>query len=292
VPLLLPARFIVTIHDLILLNYPTERATTLGPILYKIKNFAYHLIIRSAVKKSQKIIAVSDFTKKDIVRHFKIDAGKVLVTYEGVAGLNQNLGGISDDDAVLAEYHIAKPYLLYVGNAYPHKNLEGLLRVFAQLLKAKPELKLVLVGKEDYFYARLKRYAAGQGLSGGADPAVIFAGYVPDGKLTVLYRHGLAYIFPSFYEGFGLPPLEAMASGLPVVSSDRTSLPEVLGPAALYFNPADEAAMLAQIKNIIEDERLRRDLIKASREQIKKYDWQTCANKTLAIYLSCLKPNS
>jgi glycosyltransferase involved in cell wall biosynthesis len=288
VPIFCPVKFIVTIHDLILIKFPTLRATTLGPVFYKIKNLAYKIVISLAVKRAIKILAVSEYTKNAIVEQFKVDAKKIIVTYEGVADLN-----IPPDKEGLRG--VNSPYLLYVGNAYPHKNLEGLIKVFSEIKTpfikgCKGDLKLVLVGKEDYFYSRLKQYAKnffaeGRSASGGQ---VIFPGYVPDSKLKELYTNAALYIFPSFYEGFGLPPLEAMAHGLAVVSSDKTCLPEILGQAALYFNPEDEMDMKNKIEQGLADEKLREDLINRGYEQIKKYSWIDCAEKTLEVYKSCL----
>jgi len=293
VPLLCPVKFVVTIHDLILIKFSTVRATALGPLAYKIKNLAYKLVILAAVKRAKKVFAVSECTKNDIVKQFKINPNKVVVTYEGVAALAPfNKGGKED--------LINPPYLLYVGNAYPHKNLEGLIKVFAQIktpldkggkgdLQIQPplikggrgDLSLVLVGKEDYFYNRLKKYA--QNFSG-----IIFPGYVPDADLAELYANALAYVFPSFYEGFGLPPLEAMARGLAVASSNKTCLPEILGDAALYFNPEDEVEMKNKIELVINDENLRASLRSRGYEQIKKYSWRECAEKTLEVYKNIL----
>jgi len=287
VPIFCPTKFIVTIHDLILTKFPTTRATTLGPILYKIKNFFYKLVIWLAVKRAKKIITVSHFTKNDIMKKFKIKTERIIVTYEGVANFTKGREGQEiDDKKIILGYNINsfhkdvqnKPFLFYVGNAYPHKNLEGLIKVYIEIYKSNPNLALILVGKEDYFYKRLKDFANKLNIK------VIFPGYVPDNQLGILYRQALAYVFPSFYEGFGLPALEAMAYGCPVVSSNQASMPEILGNAAIYFNPYNEKEMANQIKKIIEDDNLRQTLIKKGLEQVKKYSWQECAKETLAIY--------
>lgn len=292
VPLFCPVKFVVTIHDLILIKFPTLRATTLGPLVYKIKNLAYKIVISAAVRRARKVLAVSEFTKNEVVKQFGIAPGKIIVTYEGVANLSvsSSVSGKSLIDespkfkGFLSSVEMTnKPYLLYVGNAYPHKNLEGLVKIFSEINKARPELSLVLVGKEDYFYSRLKQFAK------NFSAKIIFPGYVPDAELAGLYANALAYIFPSFYEGFGLPPLEAMAHGLPVASSDKTCLPEVLGQAALYFNPDDAVDMKSKIEKIITDENLRADLRNRGEAQAKKYSWTDCAEKTLAVYKNSLK---
>jgi len=290
VPIFCPAKFIVTIHDLILTKFPTTRATTLGPFLYRIKNWAYKAVIWLAVKRAKKIIAVSKFTKDDVVKQFKVKPDKIIVTYEGVANLSKGRDSLfaakSDDKKTLLRYNINRPFLLYVGNAYPHKNLEGLIKVFIKLHKKQPDLKLVLVGKEDYFYKRVKEYANQLGLwnNNQADAPIIFPGYVPDAELEILFQKAIAYVFPSFYEGFGLPPLEAMAKGCPVVSSNKASMPEVLENAAIYFNPDDENEMQEQIERIISDKDLRDQLIKKGFVQVKKYGWWECARRTREVY--------
>jgi len=301
VPIFCPTKFIVTIHDLILIKFPTLRATTLGPWFYKIKKLAYKIVITMAVRRAKRIIAVSNFTKNDIIQQFKIKPAKIIVTYEGVKDLTLHpaftppmTGGARQAG------NIKKPYLLYVGNAYPHKNLEGLIKIFQQLIiqisggstsnlevepPPNPDIQLVLVGKEDYFYTRLKSYAKSLDLwQENVSSPVIFPGYISDDNLAVLYRKALLYVFPSFYEGFGLPSLEAMANGCPVVSSNQTSLPEILGQAAIYFDPNNEDEMLKQIQNLINNKNLRQELVSRGYEQIKKYSWLECAKKTLEIY--------
>lgn len=290
VPIMTPVKFVVTIHDLILTNFPTMRATTLSPFWYRLKNLAYRIVISAAVHRAKKIITVSEFTKQDILNKFKVRAEKVVVTYEGVANLAKGRDSLFvaklDGQETLAQYHIAKNFLLYVGNAYPHKNLERLLKAFVRLRVTRPELRLVLIGKEDYFYKRLKDYASSLNLwqKGNINSPVLFPGYVPDAQLEILYQAAKVYIFPSLYEGFGLPPLEAMARGCPVLSSNRSSLPEILGTAACYFDPEDEADLLAKVNRLLDSETERERLIAAGFEQVKKYSWWECARKTLATY--------
>jgi len=295
VPLFTPCPFVVTIHDLILTHFPTHRATTLNPWLYRLKNLAYRLVIKVAVSRSRKIITVSEFTKKDLLAQFSLAPEKVAVTYEGVANLARGRDSLFvaklDDQETLEQYHISGHFLLYVGNAYPHKNLEALLEVFSSIWKKQPDWRLVLIGRSDYFYERLKAKARALNIwqEGNTNSPVVFPGYVSDAQLEIMYRAAAAYIFPSLYEGFGLPPLEAMARSCPVVSSDRSSMPEILGDAAAYFNPEDKDAMEAQIMAVISDEQRRQELIARGQERIKRYSWWECARETWEIYQAVLR---
>ncbi len=295
VPLFCPVQFIVTIHDLILTKFPTTRATTLDPVTYFLKNLAYRLAIKRAVKKAKKVIAVSVFTKHDIITQFKINPTKVEMIYEGVAGLqpssDSRFTSKLKPGEVLSGYCILEPYLLYVGNAYPHKNLESLIEVFAKLRKQYPDLKLVLVGRDDYFYLRLKEFVKKVMPAKYLD-SVVFPGYVPDKDLQTLFARAALYIFPSKYEGFGLPPLEAMSRGCPVISSNATCLPEIMGEAALYFEPSDEKSMSEAIVKLLTDSALRSKLVQKGYEQVKKYKWEDASLQTLGVYQDILKGKS
>ncbi len=289
VPIFCPTKFIVTIHDLILTKFPTPRASTLSPLLYKIKNFGYKIVILTAIKRSKKIITVSKFTQTDIAQQFNVPKNKIIVTYEGVAA-SITKEQSRDAQKVLLCYNIKKPFLLYVGNAYPHKNLERLIKNFIDIKNKYHELNLVLVGKEDYFYKRLKRYAHKICLGEKSlRDSIIFAGYVPDEDLKYFYQEALAYVFPSLYEGFGLPPLEAMSNGCPVISSNKASMPEILEEAALYFDPENDNEFKSIITKIINNKNLRERLITKGHEQIKKYNWLQCASQTFKLYQDILK---
>ncbi|OGF27635.1 hypothetical protein A2331_04450 [Candidatus Falkowbacteria bacterium RIFOXYB2_FULL_34_18] len=278
VPLICPTKYIVTIHDLILTKFPTPRASTLSPIFYKIKHLGYKMIIKSGIKNAQKVIAVSCFTKQEIINQFSISNDKIVVTYEGVS--NDLMKLKAGDKSMSLGYNIRVPFLLYVGNAYPHKNLGGLVNIFSKIRKKYPDLSLVLVGKEDYFYKRLKTYVKDRDFTN-----IIFTGYVSDQDLAKIYSKALAYIFSSFCEGFGLPPLEAMNHGVPVLSSNKTCMPEILEDAALYFNPDKESDAIQKIIEIMENKDLREKLKIKGFAQVKKYSWDKCARQTFEIYV-------
>lgn len=274
VPLPYGRPFVVTIHDLILLRYPTVRNTTRTPLFYRLKFFAYRLTIASAVRRARAIITVSHFTEKDILSEYPSAEGKVLVTYEGCEIGDGSSGG-QEGVAEAASRDILSPYFLYVGNAYPHKNLE----IFVALARRFPDIRFVLVGKEDFFYRRFARAVAGSRVRN-----IVFAGYRTDPELASLYRGATGYVFPSLYEGFGLPPLEAMRFGTPVIASSRGSLPEVLGDAALYADPEDPDEFADRIGKILSDSELRETLGRKGRLQAAKFRWDDMAKASLAVY--------
>jgi glycosyltransferase involved in cell wall biosynthesis len=294
IPIFTPVKFVMTLHDLILTHFPTIRATTKSKRVYAFKNFAYRIVLKIAIWRAKKIITVSDFTKKDIISQFKVDENKIEVTYEGVANLAKGRDSLFSSSLnpieIRDRYKLRGDFLLYVGNAYPHKNLEALLDYFALLREKDEKLRLVLVGKIDYFYQRLQNYAKSLNLwqNENVYSPVIFTGFVSDLQLEILYQEAGVYIFPSLYEGFGLPPLEAMAKGCPVLSSDRASLPEVLGDAPLYFNPEDVDDFLNKVQLILNDQNLRENMKKRGYLQSKKFSWWECANNTLNIYKKVL----
>ncbi len=278
VPLFYKKPFIITIHDLILLHFPTIRGTTLSPLFYRLKYAAYKFVIKSAIKRARKIIAVSEFTKNDILKNYKIPENKISVTYEAcdLTDIGE-IGGIENDN-ILKKYGIIKPYLLYVGNAYPHKNLEALVLAF-EIFNKDNDYQLVLVGKGDYFYQRLKKFAESRKVKD-----IIFAGFVPDGELDAIYRNAELYIFPSLYEGFGLPPLEAMAREIPVASSDHSCMKEILQNSAYYFDASRPENIARAIGILLNNRNLREELIEKGREQVKKYGWEKMARETLEVY--------
>ncbi|MCX6785553.1 MAG: glycosyltransferase family 1 protein [Candidatus Komeilibacteria bacterium] len=271
-PYFYAGRFIITLHDLIINHFPDSRATTLPKWLYQFKLWAYRISLKRTVNKAEKIIVPSQFVKDDVVKHYPAAAAKVKVIYEGYF-LDEDQQAVNID-----RFKITKPFLLYVGSAYPHKNLRKLIAVFKQLNRQK-NYQLVLVGRHDYFYRRLQQEA-------GDDPDIIFTGYLADSELAALYGQARLYVFPSSYEGFGLPPLEAQAHGLPVASANSSCLPEVLGQAAIYFDPKNETEMLAAIKKVLNDEKLRSQLSLLGQKNIARFSWETMVKQTQALYLS------
>lgn len=269
VPIFYRGKFIVTIHDLIMTKFPSIRTSTLNRFVFIFKRLAYQLTISLAIKRADKIIAVSQFTAEDIKTYFHLNqnqAEKIKVVYEGLTPI-KDAQEINDD--------LPDKFFLYVGNAYPHKNLAFLIETFQEFLKNHPDFYLVLVGTHNYFYQKLEKLVAKH---------VIFAGFVSDKKLAAYYRQSQAYIFPSLYEGFGLPPLEALAHHTPVLSSSASCLPEILADAVVYFDPQNKEDLLDKMENIITDEDLKQQLKIRGDKVIAKYSWEQMAQEIIKYY--------
>jgi len=277
VPLLWWGKYVVTIHDLIKHESRGMATTTRAPLVYWLKQWSYLLIVKSAVKRAIKIITPSKFWQEELVKRYNLPKNKIIVTYEGVDEKILQSKTSLDPKNVLAKYKIKIPFVVYTGSLYPHKNVE---RLVMAIKKINQDLKLVIVCARNIFYGRfLEKIKKLQ-----AEKFVNLVGFVPDKDLPAIYKEAEVFVFPSFWEGFGLPGLEAMALGLPVVSSNASCLPEVYGEAALYFNPLDIDDMTQKIKTVLTDKSIRERLIKNGFNQVKKYSWEKMARETLLVY--------
>jgi glycosyltransferase involved in cell wall biosynthesis len=270
-PITYRGKHITTIHDLTLIDFVNKRREGLLKGIYKhqIKPAVFRGVMWWAATKSNAVITPTKYVREQLIRRFGAPSGRVHVTYEAADPLAAKAEPI--------DLGQGDNYIMYVGNAYPFKNLWTLIEAFRGLQRS--DLKLVLVGKKDYFYEELERRARQQGVEN-----VIFAGFVPDEHLAYLFEHTKLYVFPSLAEGFGLPPLEAMTYGVPVLSSNATCLPEVYGDGAEYFNPEDVPALSQHIGELLDDNKRRRELAKRGQEQLKHYSWRRMAELTLDIY--------
>lgn len=273
IPYLYKGKFVVTIHDLIHQHHSTQRSSTLNPVFYRVKKLGYNKIFHQALVKSVKIITPSDFVKKQIVDEWNIDSRKVQVSYEGV---DEKILELSKKD-IKFKKEINGKFLFYIGNAHPHKNLERLIRVFKKVRVDYPDLKLVLSGKKNYFWEKVLK---------NIDENIIYTDFVDDEEMVGLYKNAHAYIMPSLEEGFGIPILEAMACECPVVSSNKGSLKEVGGDAAFYFDPLNEGDMEDKIRKVLDDEKLRENLIKKGKKRVLDFSWKKMASEILDIYKS------
>lgn len=258
--------------DLTMLRFTRAGKTPL-PIFW-IKMLGYRFLFWYSNKKSKAIITISNYVKDDLEKNYKFTKGKTTNTY------------CASEPPLKVAAQVPKfidgktPFLLYVGTAFPHKNLSALVDALPIILVTNPDIKLVLVGKKEQYYDKLDSYLAGLSFK----DHIITTGFVSDEILMWLYQNCAAYVFPSFSEGFGLPGLEAMAHGAPVVSSNATCLPEVYGNAALYFDPNNVQDLAQKVKLVLNDPVVRKKLVADGYEQLKKYSWQRMAKQTLAVY--------
>ncbi len=284
IPFFYQAPFAVTIHDLTKHFFSGQKTTTRFLPFYYLKYLGYKIIIRRAIKKAAVIFTPSNFVKNQIAKSYQINPEKIIVTYEGVGEKFSSISRITTDQErqkeILSLYQIRKPYLLYVGNLYPHKNIPLLIEAVKRARQKIPALNLVIVCGRNVFWERLKKTIK----ASQSENFVRLTGFVPDEDLKVLYQEASAFVFPSLSEGFGLPGLEAASLGCPVVSSNATSLPEIYGSAALYFNPHNPQDMAEKIVKICEDEKLKENLIKKGYQQVKKYSWEKMAEETINGY--------
>lgn len=267
-PVLYRGLTVTTIHDLTTLRFDNPMKNRL---VFRFKQMIYRWVTFIAAHKSKRILVPTEYVKDDVARAMRTNSRKIVVTYEAGDAINTKPETV---DSL-----VGKQFIMYVGRPNPHKNLGRLIEAYSRLKQDMPELHLVLAGKRDALFKRHERDVERLGI-----PDVHFTGKVSDGQLRWLYEQCAAYIFPSLSEGFGLPGLEAMASGAPVVSSSATSLPEIYGEAAHYFDPRDVDDMAKAIKSVLTKEDLRKRLIAAGNKQFKKYSWDRMAEETLAVY--------
>ncbi|MBL7074511.1 glycosyltransferase family 4 protein [candidate division KSB1 bacterium] len=280
VPWYCPQKTVVTILDLIELALPDLRIWYKSP-LYKLK----HLIDRRVVQKSAVIITISEHSKKDIIKYYGIRPDKIKVIYLAADDMVSEDNRINKFRLVREKYCIYKKFILYIGGIDPRKNVLGLIQAFFRLLHySSLDCELVLAGKihEEPEYPELRAVIQKLGLS----DRVRIIGFVSKDDLPYLYKAADVFVFPSIYEGFGLPPLEAMNCGTPVITTDLSSIPEVVGKAALFINPYEPDEMARAIYDVINKSELRKKLITAGLMQAKKFSWDKTARETLAVYHS------
>lgn len=274
IPLLYRGPMVVTIYDVIHLEHRAFGRGVLGQLYAR-------SMMRFALKRAKAVLTISEYTKRRITELLRGPAEKIHVIYIGV----DSVFFVGSDDvqstAVRARYGLSNPYVLFVGNPKPHKNLATLIKAFARVLRQRPDYDLVVVGQLERIRTNLpelRKLIEEEHLA----PAVRLLGDVPDVDLAVLYHMASLFVFPSLAEGFGLPPLEAMAAGVPVVASTMSAIPEACGDAAHYYSPAKSAdALAAAISEVLTNASTRRTLIAAGRERAHLFTPADCARQTL-----------
>jgi len=271
-PIIHPRRSVVTVHDLGYLYFPEAHPPRQR--WYLDRSTRWHT--RSAAH----LLADSAATKRDLVEKYHADPDRITVAYPG---LDPSIKRVTDPNAlarVRAKYNVKGDYLLYLGTIQPRKNLARLIEAFSQY--PAPNCQLLLAGKPGWYSDQLLQHA---------NDHIKFIGYVDAADKNALLSGAMAFVFPSLYEGFGFPVLEALACGVPVLCSNTSSLPEVVGDSAVLVNPADVNDLARGLHEITTNEDLRRTLIERGYQQAQKFTWQACADAVLSVFEKTLEPD-
>ena len=279
-PRRLPCPYVVTAHDLLDHLYRARDGSS-------VKRFLHFQFTQRVLKRAARIFAVSRFTKSEIEKLFGIDSSKIEVVYNAI---DQRFltGHATDADRqfLVERYQVTYPFVLYAGRISPQKNLVRIIEAFsalkADLVKQElyPDLKLIIIGDELSKNPDLRRTV----VRGGVQNDVRFMGFVPIEVLRIFYDLAKVFVFPSLYEGFGLPPLEAMAHGTPVLTSNTSSIPEVVGNAAVMVNPENVFEIMRALHRVLIDQSLREKMRQRGYEQVKKFSWNNSAESIIAAY--------
>jgi glycosyltransferase involved in cell wall biosynthesis len=270
-PPIVPPASVTTIHDLGYLHFPAEHPTA--------TRWLRRLSNRWSARRATRVVAISGTTRDDLIRYEQVPADRITVVHNGCAPWFRRVTEPARIAALRGRYCLDGPYLLFVGTLQPRKNLERLLAAFDRVAADRPELQLALVGAAGWQPERLARALARV----RARDRVRILGYVDDADLPALLSGSLALAFPSLYEGFGLPALEAMACATPVLASSTSSLPEVVGDAGLLVDPLDVDAIAQGLRRLVDDGALRAELAGRGQARAATFTWQRAAGETLAI---------
>ncbi len=277
-PALRTARLVSTVHDINFVRFPEMQSKG-------IRRFISYL--PSLLERSHMVLADSRFTADELADVYGLSPEKVRVVYPGLNPVFMSEPSWEEIDTALHAYGLEPPYIAYIGNLHPRKNLATLLEAFSLLREEGLEHRLAVIGGgglgklNNTEYRKLMFKVEDLGL----EDEVVFTGYVPDQRLKSLLSRADMLVFPTIYEGFGLPPLEAMACGVPVITSSRASLPEVVGDAAVLLeDPLEAEEIAARMKDVIRDEKLRADLVRKGRERARAFTWEQAAAQVLEVY--------
>jgi len=271
-PIYYKGKIVVTVHDVIAVLFGHDIPFFSRVYFARWMPFSY--------KFADKIICVSEHTKKDLVRHLQIDEKKMVVIPEAASEEFKPIKDRTKIDKILDKYYIDSRYILHIGTLNPRKNLDFLIKVFNNVHKVVPNIKLVITGKKGWHYQGLFELVKKLGLQ----KDVIFTGYILDEEAPYLYNGASVYAFPSIYEGFGLPPLEAMSCGTPVVASNTSSIPEVVGDAGILLSPHDKDGWTKALIKILKNPNYSEELGRLALERAKLFSWRKTAEMTARVY--------
>jgi len=279
---LVPCRYLITVHDVADFLYDSHQGWR--------RTLRWHLV-RHALRGASRILAVSHATKRDIEDLFAIPSSQIIVVENAIDERFIQTSRREERRLVLQRYRVNDPYLLYVGSARPQKNLPRLIEAFAVIkrtLREHPvfhDLRLLIIGDELSEHSDVRRTVVRAHLQN----EVRFLGFIPAETLRVFYGSAEVFVFPSLHEGFGLPPLEAMAQGTPVVTSNVSSLPEVMGEAAVFVNPENVFEIARGVEKVLLDEELRAQLRNRGRTHVARFSWERSVDQVLQIYAEAAK---
>lgn len=289
-----PIPIVISIMDLSYIYFPELFKKS---DLYQLRNWTAY-----SVRNAKKVLTISKASKNDIIKQYQVPEDRVAVTYPGIKKESRIMNQESGINRIRKRYGIEGNFILFVGTLQPRKNISRLIEAFAKIrmdpndyskltrmkknsdafgqrIRKDSDLQLVIVGKKGWLYEEIleapKKF--------GIEDKVGFLDFVPDEDLPLLYQNAICFVLPSLYEGFGLPVLEAMKHGCPVITSNVSSLPEAGGDAAVYVDPNDTEDIAKKIKKVINDGKLRREMVEKGYEQVKKFSWEKTANETLEV---------
>ncbi len=278
-PILYRGKQVVTIHDLTLSYFPGKKMTS------PLHRLGYNMSIKSVTKKAATIISISDNTSSDLEKLLHISKEKIVKIYEGASDSFSLIVDQQRLDSTRKKYNLEKPFFIYAGVWRDHKNVVGMIKAFKKVRDQGLDMDLVITGRKDGVYQEVPNIVVELGL----EEYVHFVGLVPEEDLVSLYNLANTYVFPSFYEGFGLPALEAYAVELPVAASNTSCLPEICADGAAYFDPNNIEEMAQVMTTVATNEDLRRTLIANGTKQLKKFSWETMAAETHQVYIEAIE---
>lgn len=272
-PLPLPChkRYLMTIHDITAITMPDYHT--------RYRTIYSRAFLRSNITRATHIVSDSESTKQDLINHLNINPEKISVIHLA-ADSNFHSSGNLEITKIRKKYSLLKPFILFVGTIEPRKNIPTLFSAFKELIRYYPEYELVIIGRNGWKFQ--ETYLALSHLN--LENSVRFLTYVPHEDLPVLYGASSLFVFPSWYEGFGLPPLEAMQCGVPVIVSDRGSLPEIVGPEGCMVPPDDSHSLMEAMEKYLTDINARESQIRYNLKRTTLFSWDRCAKETAQIY--------
>lgn len=279
----IPSLKVITVHDLISWSLKGKKFLKELSASGKFYKYIENRMLKKMLENPIHIIAISNKTKGDIIEYFGINPDRISVIHYGIDEIFRPLNSVED---ITNNYGINNPFILYVGNLEPRKNVGGIITSFYKLKKMGILHKLVIVSAtKGYYYDKILRMINKLNL----EKEVTFAGFIPPKDLPRMYNAADLFVFPSFYEGFGLPPLEAMACGCPVITSNTSSLPEVVGDAGIMVNPYDVDGLANAMYEVLCNDGLKEDMTKKGLNRTKMFSWERAAKETIKVYEEVMK---